>query len=62
MNLSDLKPAWRQFRLLNSLEWMDQEEILYIIKRTQHLTGNSLQRMLFNAAMFIILMICCQGG
>ena len=61
MNLNDLKPAWRQFLLFNSLEPMNQREVLSIIdgadrQTTRRLTG------VMTMIMFIVLTACCQGG
>jgi len=62
MNLDNLKPAWRQFRLLNSIQSMDKEEILFIIERAEGVSISNTQRWLINSVMFLVLTICCQGG
>ncbi len=61
MNLNDLKPAWKQFRLLNSMSTIRQSEILAIIEQ-EDLAVSKLHRWLINLAMFLALVICCQGG
>lgn len=62
MNLNNLKPAWRQFVLFNSMQAMEQEEILFIIERADRQTIRRWPRLMTNTIMFIILIICCQGG
>ncbi|MDN5215804.1 hypothetical protein QQ020_27245 [Fulvivirgaceae bacterium BMA12] len=62
MNLNNLKPAWRQFRSLNAMERIGEEEILGIIACQENLAAARLSRFLFNTVMFIMLTICCQGG
>lgn len=61
MNLSDLKPTWKQFKCINSLDQMDEVLLLTIIEQ-KHYSNRTLPRLAINAAMFIILTICCQGG
>ncbi len=62
MNLNNLKPAWQQFRLLNSLESIDKEEILCLIELAEDMTVNKTHRFLMTSAMFIFLTFCCYGG
>ena len=62
MNLSDLKPAWRRFRLLNSMQVVDQHEILFILERAEGMAISKTHRSLTIATMFIVLTLCCQGG
>lgn len=62
MNLNNLKPAWRQFLLFNSMEPIDQEEILFIIDRADRQTIRRVPGFMINTIMFIILTACCQGG
>jgi len=61
MNLNNLKPAWQQFRLLNSMQPMGKEEILFIIEEAEGLSINR-NRFLINFIMFAVLIICCHGG
>jgi len=62
MNLNNLKPAWRQFLLFNSMQTIDQKEIFFIIERADGQTSRSLPRFIINTIMFFILTVCCQGG
>jgi len=62
MNLNNLKPAWRQFLLFNSMQPIDQKEILFIIEQADRQTIRRLPRFMANTIMFIILIVCCQGG
>ena len=62
MHLDKLKPAWRQYRLANSLRAMEQEDILAIIEQSDRLGISKTHRMLINAAIILFLAICCQGG
>jgi hypothetical protein len=61
MNLNNLKPAWRQFVLFNSIQPIDQDEILFIIERAEQQTRR-LPKFLTSTMMIIILTVCCQGG
>lgn len=62
MNLNDLKPAWKQFLLCNSMQPADQNEILLIIERADHRKLRRLPSILTSTLVFIVLTICCQGG
>lgn len=62
MNLDNLKPAWRQFRLKNSMRVMDQEEILLILERAEEITKDKTNRFMVHTLIFIVLTLCCQGG
>jgi hypothetical protein len=63
MNLNDLKPAWKQFRILNSIEAIDEKEILFIIEEADRRPAlGRLPVFLTNTVLFIMLTICCQGG
>jgi hypothetical protein len=62
MNLNNLKPAWRQYLLFNSMEPVDQKEILFIIEQADRQTISRLPGSMASTIMFIILTICCQGG
>ncbi len=62
MNLNNLKPAWRQFFLYNSMQPIDQNEILLIIEHTDGKNKKSVPSLMVNAIMFTVLVICCQGG
>lgn len=63
MNLDELKPAWHQYKLQNSLESVDHQAILQIIGLPdQEADGRRFIRLAANVTMFLILFICCQGG
>lgn len=62
MNLNYLKPAWRQFRFLNSMHSVSTEEILSIIEQAEVSSVSRVHRCLLNSTMFAVLVICCQGG
>jgi hypothetical protein len=62
MNLDNLKPAWQQFRLVNSMQLMDKEEILLIIERAEDITLSKIHRGLIYSILFTVLVFCCQGG
>lgn len=62
MNLNNLKPAWRKFLLLNSMQTFDQNEILSLIEGADHQTRSKLPGVLTSAVTFITLIVCCQGG
>lgn len=62
MNLSNLKPAWRQLRLLNSMQPMDQKEILLMLDRAEGITLSKTHRSVMITFMFLVLTFCCQGG
>jgi hypothetical protein len=62
MNLSNLKPAWQKFRLVNSMESIDPEEILLIIERAEGIAVSKTNRFFINTLLFIGFTFCCQGG
>jgi hypothetical protein len=62
MNLNNLKPAWRQFRLVNSMQRMDQKEILFMLERAEGMATSKSNRLLMYTIVFIVLTFCCQGG
>jgi hypothetical protein len=62
MNLNNLKPAWKQLLLFNSMEPLDREEILYIIEQADRQSITRFPGYITTIIMFIILTACCQGG
>ncbi len=62
MHLNNLKPAWQQFRILNSMQSLDKEEILSIIQRAEDLNISSRPRFLINICLFVVLIVSCKGG
>ena len=62
MNLNSLKPAWRQFRLLNSIQQYDQRDILLMLDGAEVIAVSKTQRSVMVIITFIVLTLCCQGG
>lgn len=62
MKLNDFKSAWKQQKLLNALQYIDSKEILAIIDRPENVSNNRQRLVVLNTIMFIVLIICCQGG
>ena len=62
MNLNNLKPAWRQFRVLNSMQSMDKHEILLMIERAEEMSASNINTYVINSILFVVLIIFCQGG
>jgi len=62
MNLNNLKPGWQQFRILNSMQPIDKDEILSIIHRAEDLNLRGRQRFLINTCMVVALILSCKGG
>jgi hypothetical protein len=62
MSLNKLKPAWKQFLLFNSMQTIDQKEILSILEQDERQTTRRLPGVLVNIIAFLILTLACQGG
>jgi hypothetical protein len=62
MHLDNLKAAWQQFRLLNSMQSMDQGEILLILENAERMSTKQSGRLLMHSVLFIVITLCCQGG
>lgn len=62
MNLDNLKPAWRIYKLLTVVRPTDQEEILLILERAEGVTISRTNRFVIHSLMFIVITLCCQGG
>ena len=62
MNLDNLKTAWQQFRFLNSMQLMEQHEILQLLENGENKTANKSRSLLIHTALFILITLCCQGG
>ena len=62
MNLSNLKPAWQKFQLLNSMQLTDQEEILLMLERAEGMALSKTHKSIMSAIMFIVLTFFCQAG
>lgn len=61
MHLDHLKPAWKQFKLLNAQQSIESEEILSIIAYAEELKPNRLRRVLWSMFIFIIITLFCQS-
>ena len=62
MQLSDLKPAWQQLKVMQSMDSVSAHEILSIIAEKEQFEVSKLQRILISTASFLFLIICCHGG
>lgn len=62
MKLSNLKPAWRQFRFVNSMQPMDRAEILWMLERVEGTVASKTHRYIINAIVCVVLIFCCQAG
>ena len=62
MQLNDLKPAWKQLKLLNAMNQIESNEILSIIASRENTNKTKLQRVLLNIVIFIVITIFCQSG
>jgi hypothetical protein len=61
MNLNKFRPAWDQFRLMNSLHPVTEDEVMRIIETKDRGITLMFRRMVRNTAMYSFLIICCQG-
>lgn len=62
MQLNNLESAWRQLKLLNTIDHIESREILAIIESPENMNRGKLQRLVFNMIMFVVLTIVCQSG
>jgi hypothetical protein len=62
MELNNLKPAWKQLKIMNAIQQIDSNEILSIIEKPGSLNNIKLQRFLLGLVIFIFITIFCQGG
>ena len=62
MNLDNLKPAWQRFRLLHSMQPMHRDEIFVMLEKAEGLAISQSHGSLVSTILFIVLVICCQGG
>lgn len=60
MQLHDLEPAWKQFKLSNAMYPVESKEILAIIEISRPVNRSRL--VLLNQVMFVMIMMFCQGG
>ena len=61
MQLEDLKSAWRQHKLVSSLEPVSSDDILAIIEPSDMGVMVKIQRVMLHAALFAILIMFCQA-
>jgi len=61
MQLNEFKSAWQQLKVINSLEPVVPQDILTIIDDAS-IKSVSKRQLLVNIAMFIALVMICQGG
>ena len=61
MNLNKFKPAWSQFRLMNSLSPIKDDEVMRIIETPRNRMAMIFRSMIRHTAMYSFLIICCQG-
>ena len=62
MQLDNLKPAWKQLKVLDAIQHIESKEILSIIENSENTNKTKLQRVVFNLVLFAIITISCQGG
>ena len=62
MQLNNLESAWRQLKLMNSMDHIESSELLAIIENPSNVNTGKLQRLVFNMIMFVVLTIVCQSG
>ena len=61
MNLSNLKPAWQRYKLSNSMQRLDQQELLLMLNQDR-VTMDKTSVSVISIIMFIVLTLCVQGG
>ena len=62
MHLNNLKPAWKQLKIMNAIQLIESNEILSIIEEPENMNNIKLQRFLFGLIMLIFITFFCQGG
>lgn len=62
MQLNDFKPAWKQLKLLNTMQHIESNVVLSIIESRDNTYRIKLQRILMGIVMFVVIAISCQGG
>lgn len=62
MSLNELKPAWKQFKLIHSLPAISEEEILRILEEAESKTSSKKHVLLLNTIIFLVLTLLFQGG
>lgn len=62
MQLNDLKPTWKQYKFINSLQPLASEDIILMIDQVESTDQFKISRLILNISMFIIMAIIIQGG
>ncbi|MEL6535562.1 MAG: hypothetical protein AAFQ98_09140 [Bacteroidota bacterium] len=61
MNLNDLRPAWRQYKLMNAMDPLDAGEILTLIDGVENGQETKMRRVVLALIMFITITFIFQG-
>lgn len=62
MPIHNFKVAWKFYKLEQDLSPLHATDILAIIEGQEGIQNPSKQLLLLQLAMFLLLVICCQGG
>jgi hypothetical protein len=62
MHLNNLKTAWSQLKIMNSLQLAESNEILSIIEEPENLNNFKKQRIFIGLAIFLLITLFCQAG
>lgn|GEM_PF-1118361 len=61
MNLKDLRPAWRQYKLMHAMDPLDGGEVLAIIEGVENTQETRVRRVVLALIMFITITFIFQG-
>lgn len=62
MSLDDLKVTWKLVKLNNSFDTISLDEVQRIIASTEDFAVYNTRRLFSSLAIFLLFLICCQGG
>lgn len=62
MELDNFKPTWRIMKIQQSQRCIQREEILSIIEVKEKAFRFTVQKLLANSMLLVVIMLCCQGG
>ena len=62
MHLNNLKPAWKQMKIMNAIPQIESDEILSIIEQAGSSYNIKSQQLFFHVLMLIFITFACQGG
>ena len=62
MQLKNFESAWKQLKLMNTLDQIESRELLAIIDNSENVNSGRLQRVVINMIVFVVLTIVCQSG